>query len=271
MFIAEIGINHNGDLKIAKRLIYEAKRCGADVVKFQKRSPEVCVPEDQKHIKKDSIFGRMDYIDYRHKIEFGKKEYDEIEKFCKEQSILWSASVWDVDSLNFIGQYDIPFVKIPSACITNIDLLERVNSYGMDVIISTGMSTEYEISQAVQNLHNLVGILHCNSSYPCKTSEMNLNYIVTMKEKYFNYKIGYSGHEEGFLPTLVAKSLGAQIIERHITLNKQLPGSDHLASLNIIELGQLIESLSKIDEILGEDRKIVFESEKEQLRKLRNV
>jgi len=271
LFIAEIGINHNGDLGITRKLIYEAKRCGADVVKFQKRNPELCVPEDQKHLIKDCAFGRMEYIEYRHKIEFGKKEYDEIDKYCKEQKIPWTASVWDVDSLHFMSNYDVPFIKVPSACITNLTLLKSLNESGMHVIISTGMSTEDEIDQAVRNLNNLVGILHCNSSYPCKSNETNLYYIKTLKARYGEYKIGYSGHEQGVLPTILAKALGSEIIERHITLNKQLPGSDHLASLDISELEQLIKTLNLIDEVLGDNRKVLFESEKIQMKKLRMV
>lgn len=270
MFIADIGINHQGDINIAKQLIDVAKNSGVDVVKFQKRNPDLCTPDYLKDTIKDSIFGKMKYIDYKQRLEFGKTEYDEIDKYCKKNNILWTASVWDIDSVKFINQYDVPFIKIPSACITNLDLLVQVNLTNRDVIISNGMSTESELNIAANILRrNLIGILHCNSSYPSNINELDLKYINTLKSHYFNYKIGYSGHEDGYLPTLVAKSIGAEIIERHITLDKNMPGSDHKASLNPSELNELIQQIKQIDLILGQNKKIIYESEIKVKEKLR--
>lgn len=271
MFIAEIGINHQGDINIAKQLIDVAVDCGVDVVKFQKRNPDVCVPENQKHIVKDTVFGRMEYIQYKHLIEFGKKEYDEIDDYCHKRAILWTASVWDLDSLEFINNYNVPFIKLPSACLTDWDLLNALRSGSKDVIISTGMSKEDEIISATNILKNhLVGILHCNSSYPSVNSELNLNYLKTLRSMFPIYDIGYSGHEVGYLPTVLAKTLGAKIIERHITLDKNMVGSDHKASLNPQELKELIQQLKEVEIILGQDKKIVYDSElkiKEKLRR----
>lgn len=270
MFIAEIGINHNGSLDIAKELIKIAKDCGVDVVKFQKRNPDICVPESQKNIIKDTVFGEMRYIDYKYKIEFGKDEYDEIDKYCKEIGILWTSSVWDIDSLNFINNYDVPFIKLASACITDYKLIEKLNELRIPVIISTGMSTEEEIDNAINLLKdNLIGILHCNSSYPSKNEEIDLNYMSILKTKYPKYQIGYSGHEKGYLPTIIAKTLGADILERHITLDKNMKGSDHKASLNPKELKQLMIYIKSIPNIMGGFKKNIYSSEIEMRNKLR--
>lgn len=276
MFIAEIGINHNGDLNIAKELIRQAKMCGVDIVKFQKRNPELCVPENQKNIIKDTVFGVMKYIDYKRKIEFGRKEYDEIDKYCKEIGIKWTASVWDIDSLDFIMQYNVPFIKIPSACIIDLELLDKINLYKKDVILSNGMSTEEELFTAINNLPNCknIGILHCNSSYPSSKNELDLDCIKILNSifcvrKYHNFTIGYSGHEEGYFPTLLARAVGASIIERHITLSKTMKGSDHKSSLDMNELKDCIEKLKEVDIILGKNYKTVYESEKKVKEKLR--
>lgn len=272
MFIAEIGINHNGSLDIAKELIKQAKLCGVDVVKFQKRNPDICVPENQKNIIKDTVFGEMKYIDYKKKIEFGKKEYDEIDKYCKEIGIKWTASIWDIDSLNFIMGYDIPFIKIPSACITDIELLNAINRTGKDVVLSIGMSTMFEIDSAIKTLNNInnISILQCNSSYPSKNEELDISFIPVLKDIY-NCDVGYSGHEIGYLPTILARAVGASIIERHITLDKTMKGSDHKASLDIAELKECIEKLKEVDIILGKDYKTVYESEKRVKEKLRKI
>ena len=270
MFIADIGINHNGDLEIAKNLIKIAEECGVDVVKFQKRNPDICVPEAEKDIVKDTVFGRMKYIDYKYRMEFGKCEYDEIARYCRERGIAWTASVWDNDSLDFICNYDVPFIKVPSACITDTLLLTRLSHLDKKVIISTGMSTEDEISRAVNILDKgRLGILHCNSSYPSEPGELDLNYIATLKTRYPQHRIGYSGHEEGFIPTIIAKAIGAEIIERHITLDKNMKGSDQKASLDPVELKELVRYLKLVPEILGQNKKTVYRSELEVMKKLR--
>lgn len=270
MFIADIGINHNGDINIAKELIKQAKICGVDVVKFQKRNPDICVPEDQKNIVKNTIFGTMKYIDYKKKIEFGKEEYDEIDRYCKEIGIRWTASVWDIDSLNFLMNYDVPFIKIPSACITDFELLKAINKTGKYVIISTGMSTMQEIQNAVKIFNNAsdISILQCNSSYPSSEYELDVAFIPKLKE-IFGCSVGYSGHEIGYLPTLIARAAGASIIERHITLDKTMKGTDHLASLDIYDLKECIQKLRYVDRILGFPYKIVYDSEIPVKNKLR--
>lgn len=252
MFIAEIGINHNGDINIAKELIKKCKEAGADVVKFQKRNPDLCIPESRKNNIRKTPWGEMKYIDYKKRIEFGKKEYDEINKYCKEVGIKWTASVWDKDSLNFLVQYDIPFIKIPSACITNIKLISVVNNVGIPVVMSTGMSSLEEINRAVNILDSSdLTILHCNSSYPTPENEINLNRIKTLKKLFPGHIIGYSGHEEGIYPTICAAVIGAEVIERHVTLDKNMWGTDHSASLDMSDLNKLIKKINQVNYWLG--------------------
>lgn len=251
MFIAEIGINHQGDYEIAKQLIDAAKRAGADVVKFQKRNPDVCIPEKLKNTTKDSIFGVMNYLEYKKRIEFDKSVYDKIDKYCKEINMPWTASIWDKDSLEFIMQYDVPFIKIPSALLTDIDLLKEVNKYKKPVIISNGMSYETDVMAAVDILKDCpLSILCCNSTYPTTNyEEMELSLIPIYKQRYPFAKIGYSGHELGILPSIVAYSMGAEIIERHITLDKNMKGADHKASLEPNEMEELIKDMKLIDKM----------------------
>lgn len=272
MFIGEIGINHNGELYTALQLIQEAKRCGVDVVKFQKRDPDICVPEHQKEQKRVWKGEEMTYLEQKKAIEFGKTEYDIINQYCKKIGIAWTASVWDVNSVEFMKQYsnDLPFIKIPSACITDIELLKAVNDWGIPVIISDGMSTEKEVMSAVCHLNNLLGILHCNSTYPCVDNELDLNVIQRLKRMYPTTGIGQSGHEIDTLPTIVAVATGAEIIERHITLDKAMEGTDHKCSLNIQELEELISQINRIPKILGGYCINIYDSEKQMREKLRN-
>ena len=271
MFIGEIGINHNGELYTALQLIQEAKRCGVDVVKFQKRDPDLCVPEYQKNAKRIWKGKEMTYLEYKKSIEFGKTEYDIINQYCQKIGIKWTASVWDLNSIEFMKQYsyDIPFIKIPSACITDIELLQSINDWGIPVIISDGMSTEQEVINAIYNLDNLIGVLHCNSSYPCSDSELDLNVIKRLKDMYPTLAIGYSGHEVDTLPSIIAIIKGADIIERHITLDKNMEGTDHKCSLNISELENLISQINRIPTILGSCWINVYDSEKKIRDKLR--
>lgn len=270
MFIAEIGINHNGSLDTAFELIKQAKEAGADVVKFQKRTPEICVPEEQKNVIKESSFGTTTYLEYKKLMEFEKEEFDKIDAFCKGIGIQWTASVWDIPSVEFLMQYDVPFIKIPSALMTHTELLQKVNEYKKPVIISNGALTDDELDDAVMMLEDCeITILICNSSYPSNDNELNLNYLKTLKDRYSYCAIGYSGHELDMLPTLVAKSMGCDVIERHITLDKEAIGSDHKASLNIPELKALIQALARIDIIKGDNVKIVSEAEEKVMKKLR--
>lgn len=270
--IGEIGINHNGDVNIAKKIIAGAKHSGADAVKFQKRTPEVCVHKDQWNIERDTPWGRMTYIDYRHKIEFGEKEYSEIDKYCKEIGITWFASCWDEPSVDFIEKYDPPLYKTASASLTDLSLLKKINKLNRPVIMSTGMSTMEEIDKAISimNQKNLL-ISHTTSSYPCKNEELNLKMINTLKNKYKNIPIGYSGHEVGLAPTWAAVALGACFIERHITLDRAMWGTDQAASVEINGIERLISSIRDIELALGDGIKKVYDSELYQIKKLRRI
>lgn len=276
MFIGEIGINHNGSLDIAKKLIRVAQEAGVDVVKFQKRTPEICVPKERWDDVKETPWGQMTYIEYKKMMEFGKEEYDEIDKYCKEIGIKWTASVWDVPSLHFIMQYDVPFIKLASASLTDFELLKELAETYPDthVILSTGGSTLKQIEEAHDYLAGYnITLMHCNSSYPSKDEELDLAGITLLKKMFgsCDCRIGYSGHEEGLMPTIMARTLGAEVIERHITLDKRMWGSDHKASLAPYELDALIHSLKRVDVILGKERIHVYPDEVKAMEKLRRV
>jgi len=270
--IAEIGINHNGSVELAKKMIAGASAAGVDAVKFQKRTPELCVPKDQWNIERDTPWGRMTYIDYRYKVEFGNEEYDEIDNFCKSHGISWLASCWDEPSVDFINQYDIPFFKVPSACLTDHELIKKTQSTGKPVMISTGMSTMEEIEETI----NLMGfdklmVAHATSTYPCKVSELNLNVIKTYREKYPNTPIGYSGHEVGLSPTWAAVTLGANFVERHITIDRAMWGTDQAASVEIGGFIRLVQNIRDIEQALGDGIKRIYESEMPSRNKLRRI
>ena len=276
--IAEIGINHQGNLNIAKRLIDIAAVAGCDAVKFQKRNPDIAVPEAQKNKPRRWQGQNMTYIEYKYKVEFGKDQYDEIDRYCKQQGIAWSASPWDLDSIEFLAQYDIPFVKIPSAMLTNNALLEECVKRFSKVIFSTGMSTEEEIEEAVRVLRDAkvkygrtesIGLLHCNSTYPAPIEELNLSAIKTLSEKYPDFEIGYSGHEFRLGTSVAATYLGASIIERHITLDRTMEGSDHMASLEPQGLIKLVSGIRELESAYGDGVIRVTESEKPVREKLR--
>ena len=269
--IAEIGINHNGDINIAKKLIDATNACGWHCAKFQKRNPDLCVPDHQKEIERDTPWGRMTYLDYKYRVEFDKKEYDTIKEYCLNKSLAWTVSVWDLDSLNFIINYDIPFIKIPSAHITNKELLKECSMSNIPLIISTGMSNWDIVDAAVELIGkhtNDFMILHCNSTYPAPLNELNLNIIPIMKERY-GCMVGYSGHEFNLEPAVIAVALGAQIIERHITLDHKMWGTDQSASLEVHAMDLLRKRLKDVKQILGGQDKIITESEKQVLKKLR--
>jgi N-acetylneuraminate synthase len=270
--IGEIGINHQGDLTIAKRLIDIAAAAGCDAVKFQKRNPDVCVPEEQKNKPRTWQGKEMTYLEYKYKVEFGEDEYNEIDDYCRKQGIEWSASPWDMDSLKFLERYDIPFIKLPSAMITNDELLEGCVRSGKRVIFSTGMSTQEEIDHAVEVLRQAkkdyvslgddkIGLLHCNSTYPAPVDELNLSAIKTLQEKYPDFEIGYSGHELTIGTTVASVLLGASIIERHITLDRNMEGSDHSASVTPWGLFKLISGIRELEQAYGDGVIKVTESE----------
>ena len=269
--IAEIGINHNGDLNIAKRLIDIAALSGCDAVKFQKRNPDVCVPEHQKNVMRDTPWGTMTYLEYKYRVEFEKEEYDEIDRYCIEKGIKWSASPWDMDSLEFLMQYNLPFIKLPSAMLTNNELVEACAKSGKKLILSTGMSTEEEIDVAVALIYKHTenfAILHCNSTYPAPIAELNLSTIATLKNKY-KCEVGYSGHEFRIGTTVAAVYLGATILERHITLDRTMWGTDHLSSVEPQGLIKLVKGVRELEEAYGDGIIQVTESEKPIRTKLR--
>lgn len=270
--IAEIGINHNGDVNLAKRLIEGAASAGCDAVKFQKRTPELCVPKDQWLIERETPWGRMTYIDYRHRIELTRDEYAEIDKLCKEKNIMWFASCWDEPSVDFINQFDPPLYKAASACLTDIKLLRKKRETGKPLMISTGMSLVEEIDQAVNEVgtENLM-IAHSTSAYPCKLEELNLNVIRTLKEKYPDVPVGYSGHETGLATTWAAVALGASFVERHITLDRAMWGTDQAASVEVIGFKRLVENIRDIEISLGDGVKRLYESELLSRKKLRRI
>ena len=270
--IAEIGINHNGSLEIAKKLIQGAKAAGADAVKFQKRTPEICVPKDQWNVERDTPWGRMTYIDYRHKVEFTKEDYTVIDKFCKEKNIFWFASCWDEEAVDFIEYFSLPLYKTASASLTDHNLLKKHKSLNKPVIISTGMSTTEEIGEAVnifENKNHLVA--HSTSTYPCPYEELNLKMISTLRNKYPNTPIGYSGHETGLAPTWAAVALGASFVERHITLDRAMWGSDQAASVEVNGFNRLVRNIRDIEIALGDGIKKVYQSEMGARAKLRRV
>lgn len=265
--IGEIGINHNGSLELCKKIIDAAVVAGCDYVKFQKRNPEVCVPEHQKSILRDTPWGKMTYIDYKHKVEFNKKEYDEINKYCNDKGIGWFASVWDKDSADFMSRYS-SITKIPSALITDTDLGTYTRNIFDTLLISTGMSTEEEVERAVQCFDPEV-IMHTNSTYPSPIEELNLEYITWLKNK-FGKEVGYSGHEFGLVTTFAAIPLGVTWIERHITLDRTLWGSDQVASVEPAGLFKLVKGVRDIEKALGGNQaRVLLPSEEVKLRSLR--
>jgi N-acetylneuraminate synthase len=270
--IAEIGINHNGDIQIAKQLIDAAFACGWDCVKFQKREPDVCVPEHQKQTLKDTPWGKMTYLDYRKKVEFNKKQYDYINKYCKEKPIAWTASVWDIDSCVFINNYDTPFLKIPSAKLTDKNLLIEAAKSNKSLIVSTGMSTLKEIDEAVETIRkygkSFFMLMHTNSVYPTPIKDLNIKCIQTLKERY-NCPIGYSGHEYDLEATVFAVATGAVVIERHITLSHNMWGTDQASSLEVMGMDMLQKRIKDVKIILGDGIKKVTTEEEIIRKKLR--
>ncbi|CAM5306634.1 MULTISPECIES: N-acetylneuraminate synthase family protein [Streptomyces] len=268
----EIGINHNGDLENAFALIDAAADAGCDAVKFQKRTPEICTPRDQWDIERDTPWGRMTYIDYRHRVEFDEDGYRAIDEYAKKRGIAWFASPWDVESVAFLEKFDVPCYKVASASLTDDELLRAMRATGRTVILSTGMSTPKQIRHAVEVLgsDNIV-LCHATSTYPAKAEELNLRMIHTLQAEYPNVPIGYSGHETGLQTTLAAVALGAAFVERHITLDRAMWGSDQAASVEPQGLTRLVRDIRTIEESLGDGVKKVYESELGPMKKLRRV
>ncbi len=271
--ISEIGINHNGSADVAKKMIQGAAAAGADCVKFQKRTPELCVPKDQWMKERDTPWGRMTYIDYRHKVEFTAEQYREIDTYCKELGIDWTVSCWDAEAVAFMeDHFNVPFYKAASASLTDVELLRSMQKTGKPLMISTGMSTMEEITMAISQLNeNELLVAHSTSSYPCPASELNLRMIETLRELYPAIPIGYSGHEVGLATTYAAVALGAAFIERHITLDRAMWGTDQAASVELGGLERLVRDIRDIELALGDGVKRVYESELGAREKLRRV
>jgi N-acetylneuraminate synthase len=266
--IAEIGINHNGSLDLAKQMIKVAVDCGCDAVKFQKRTIDVVYSAEELSRPRESVFGSTNG-DLKRGLEFGFDEYSEIDKYCKELGVDWTASCWDEASVDFLEQFKPPFYKISSASLTDDNLLKHHRKLGRPIMLSTGMSTMQQIDHAFDILGNKdLAILHCTSTYPAKMEELNLKVIQTLMDR-FPLPIGYSGHEATFIPTYTAAMMGACVIERHITVDRAMWGSDQVASLEPVAFNRMVKYIREIDTISGDGVKQVYESELPIIDKLR--
>lgn len=270
--IAEIGINHNGSVEIAKKMIDGAVLAGCDAVKFQKRTPELCVPRDQWEIERDTPWGRMTYIDYRHKMEFTKTQFSEIVEYCNSKKIQWMASCWDEDAVDFIQEFNPTAYKLASASLTDGELILKLKALNLPLIVSTGMSTMEQIHAAVDlfGRENLL-LAHATSAYPCKLNELNLKMITTLRNLFPEIPVGYSGHETGLAPTWAAVAMGASFIERHITLDRAMWGTDQAASVEVGGFMKLVANIRDIEKSLGDGIKKVYNSELGPMQKLRRV
>lgn len=270
--IAEIGLNHNGDVEIAKRLIDVAAKAGADAVKFQKRTPEISTPEHMRDVLRETPWGTMTYLEYRRRVEFGRDEYIEIGDHATMHGLDWFASPWDVPSVEFLEDLGVVAHKVASASLTDTELLLALRDTGKPVILSTGMSTSSQIDRALDTLGtDRVVLMHATSTYPLEPEEANLRVIATLRDRYPGIPVGYSGHERGLQISLAAVALGAVAVERHITLDRTMWGSDHAASLEPTGLEHLVRDIRVIETALGDGVKRVFESERAPMAKLRRV
>ena len=269
--IGEIGINHNGSLKLAKELIDLAKKCDFDAVKFQKRDLNICIPDEQKNIIRDTPWGRMTYLNYKKKIEFNEKDFYKISEYCKKKKIDWFCSPWDLNSLKFLKKYKMKYNKVASAMLTNLKLLDAIAKQKKMTFISTGMSSLKEIKKAVNIFKRYkcsFVLMHCVSSYPSKEKDLNLNVLVQLKN-IFKCKIGYSGHEPSVSPSIGAWFLGADYIERHITLDRSMWGTDQSASLSEDGMRYLSSTIKKMPSIMGNGVKKIVADEKKLISKFR--
>jgi N-acetylneuraminate synthase len=267
--IAEVGINHNGDTGIAKQLINVAASAGCDAVKFQKRTPELCVPAEERARIRETPWGDMTYLEYRKRLELNADAYAEINRHCQARGITWFASAWDIPSVDFLMSYEPPCIKVPSAQLTNTKLLDHIARLSVPVLLSTGMSTMDEIRAAVARLRHVpLMLMHTTSAYPCSVDEVNLLMVRTLASE-FNVPLGYSGHEVGLQISLAAVVLGACAIERHITLDRAMWGSDQAASVEPSGLSRLVRDVRVVEKAMGDGVKRVYDSERTALRRLR--
>ncbi|WP_270411553.1 N-acetylneuraminate synthase family protein [Microbacterium maritypicum] len=270
--IAEIGLNHNGDVDIAKKLIDVAARAGADAVKFQKRTPEISTPEHMRDVPRETPWGVMSYLDYRRRVEFGRGEYVEIGDHATMLGLDWFASPWDVPSVAFLEDLGVVAHKVASASLTDTELLVALRETGKPVILSTGMSTIEQIDRALDTLGtDRVVLMHATSTYPLEPEEANLRVIATLRDRYPGVPVGYSGHERGLQISLAAVAIGAVAVERHITLDRTMWGSDHAASLEPTGLEHLVRDIRVIERATGDGVKRVFDSERAPMAKLRRI
>lgn len=270
--IAEIGINHNGDLDIAKKMIRAACDTGVDAVKFQKRTPEICVPIEEQSKMRETPWGYMSYLDYRRHVEFGEQEYQEIDDLCRELNLDWFASVWDEVSVEFLEKFNPVAYKIPSASLTDHAMIQKVIEKGRPIILSTGMSTMEQIREtaALFEGYDQLIMTHTTSTYPCDPDELNLRMIPKLTEE-FDFPIGYSGHEVGLIPSVVAVALGACLVERHFTLDRAMWGTDQAASVEPGGMERLVRYIRVTEHALGDGVKRVYDKELPILAKLRRV
>lgn len=269
-FIAEIGINHNGDMELARKLVQVASVAGADAVKFQKREPDICVPESQKQILRETPWGEMTYLEYKKRLEFSREQYLELKTLSHELKMDFSASAWDLPSLDFMNDIGVDFHKVASALATNEEFVRTVAQSDLPIFLSTGMMNLEMMDKSVETVRGAsnVTLLHTVSTYPSKESDLNLSLIPWMRDRY-GLPVGYSGHESSLSPSIVAAAMGASAIERHITLDRAMWGTDHAASLNPQGLIQLVGSLKKVDTVIGRPEKRLFDGESEVAAKLR--
>ena len=270
LVVAEIGINHNGDLDLARKLISAAHLAGCDAVKFQKRTLEVVYTPEELARPRDNPFGETN-VDLKRGLEFGARQYRAIAQYCRLHKILWYASCWDEASVDFMEKFDLPCYKIASASLTDDNLLRHHRCYGRPIILSTGMSTIEQIDHAVDVLgtDNLV-LMHCTSTYPSKLEELNLKTIQTFRERY-DVPVGYSGHEVGLAPSVAAAALSACMIERHITLDRAMWGSDQAASVEPQGFARLVRDIHAIEIAMGDGIKRIYKSEMSVMQKLRRA
>lgn len=269
--IAEIGINHNGDVNLAKKLMDMCKTCNVDLVKFQKRDIKITTPKDMYNIKKDTKWGYINYIDYKKKLELDKKDYDEINEYSEAIGLDWFASAWDKNSLDFLNNYNLKYNKIPSALLTNEELLKYVASNKKKTFISTGMSTLKDIDNAVEIFKSYncpFVIMHCVGIYPCPDEFLNLKFIETIKNRY-DCEVGYSGHAPGILDSTLAVMMGAKYIEKHVTLDSSMYGSDQASSLEKRGLEYTVRDTNRVSKMLGSGKKVLLEEEKIKLQTLK--
>jgi N-acetylneuraminate synthase len=270
--IAEIGLNHNGDVDLAKRLIDVAADAGANAVKFQKRTPEIATPEHMRDVQRETPWGTMSYLDYRRRVEFGRDEYVEVGDHATMRGLDWFASPWDVPSVEFLEDLNVVAHKVASASLTDTELLEALRETGKPVILSTGMSTMEQIDRAMGVLNtDRVILMHATSTYPMESEEANLRMTSTLRDRFAGVPVGYSGHERGLQISLAAVALGAVAVERHITLDRTMWGSDHAASLEPGGLEHLVRDVRIIETALGDGVKRVFPGEQAPMAKLRRV